>query len=62
VPVLLIGCPDCGHEYRTLVVEGARVPTVWVCPGCKGREGEVLEEAVRSDHPWCGPSMDACCG
>ena len=62
MPVLLIACPDCGHEYRTLVVEGARVPAVWVCPGCKGREGEVIAEVAGSGHPWSGTSMDACCG
>ena len=62
MPVLLIACPDCGHEYRTLVAEGARVPAVWVCPSCKGRDGEVLGEVMGTDHPWAGSSMDACCG
>jgi len=62
VPVLVIACPDCGHRYRTLVVEGARVPVVWVCPDCKARNGEVLEEVAGSDHPWSGASMDTCCG
>ncbi|MXY77502.1 MAG: hypothetical protein F4Y40_10585 [Acidimicrobiia bacterium] len=62
MPVLLIACPDCGHEYRTLVVEGARVPAVWVCPDCKERKGEVIGEVAGSGHPWSGPSMDVCCG
>ena len=63
MPVLLIACPDCGHEYRTLVVEGARTPAVWVCPDCKGRKGEVVEQVAGADHPWSGASMgDCCCG
>ena len=37
MPVLSIVCPDCRHEYRSLVLEGAKVPAVWVCPECTGR-------------------------
>lgn len=60
MPVLEIACPDCGIRYRTLVVERARVPAVWVCPDCKGRRGEVLREVPKSDHPWAG-AMERCC-
>ena len=62
MPVLSIVCPDCRHEYRSLVVAGARVPTVWVCPDCSGRRAEVAEVIHEADHPWSGSSMDACCG
>lgn len=62
MPVLVIACPDCGHEYRTLVVEGVSVPKAWVCPDCRGRRGEIVGELARSDHPWSGASMDMCCG
>jgi len=61
VPVLEIACPDCGLRYQTLVVEGGRVPTVWVCPDCKGRKGEVLGEVPKSDHPWAGAMKSCCC-
>ncbi|MDE0710353.1 MAG: hypothetical protein F4X18_02220 [Acidimicrobiia bacterium] len=61
MPVLVIACPDCGLQYRTLVVEGAKVPELWACPDCKGRKGEVLTEVATSDHPWSRASMDACC-
>ncbi len=62
MPLLKIACPDCGDEYQTLVVEGARIPTVWVCAKCKRRNGRVVE-ILKDDngHPWAGPSMDTCC-
>ena len=62
MPVLNIECPDCGHEYRSLVLEGARVPTVWVCPECAGRRAEVAGVITESHHPWAGDAMDTCCG
>lgn len=62
MPVLSIVCPDCRHEYRSLVIEGARVPKVWVCPECAGRRAEVAGVIGEASHPWAGDSMDACCG
>ncbi|MCY4371891.1 MAG: hypothetical protein OXF41_21280 [bacterium] len=62
MPVLNIVCPDCRHAYRSLVVEGARVPKVWVCPKCGGRRAEVAGVISEAQHPWAGASMDACCG
>lgn len=62
MPVLSIVCPDCRHEYRSLVVAGARVPTVWVCPECSGRRAKVAEVLPDAHHPWSRPSMDSCCG
>ena len=60
--MLSIVCPDCRHEYRSLVVAGARVPAVWVCPECSGRRARIAEELPEADHPWSGTSMDGCCG
>lgn len=60
--VLRIACPDCGSEYRSLVVAGAKVPTVWVCSECSGRRARVAEVLHDSNHPWSGKSMDDCCG
>jgi len=37
VPVWELVCPDCGHTFRSLVMEGARVPAVWVCSACGSR-------------------------
>ena len=59
--VLRIACPDCGAEYRSLVVAGAKVPPVWVCPECSGRRAKVAEVLCDSNHPWAGTSMGDCC-
>ncbi len=61
MPVLQIKCPDCGHQYRSLVPPGAAVPKVWACSKCGGRNGQPEGEAT-SDHPWSDQAMDACCG
>lgn len=62
MPVLQIRCPDCDHQYRSLVPPGARIPTVWVCSKCGGRNGRPEGEAAESEHPWSDQIMDACCG
>lgn len=62
MPVLRIVCPDCRNEYPSLVVAGARVPTVWVCPECSGRRARVAEVLNEANHPWSGETMDDCCG
>jgi rubredoxin len=60
--VLMIECPDCGHSYRSLVVEGTRIPSVWVCSECGGRKAAPKGEAESSGHPWANRCMDDCCG
>jgi rubrerythrin len=59
--VLELRCPDCGHEFRSLVLEGTKMPEVWVCSQCDGRRAEPTH--THSDgHPWSGGSADVCCG
>jgi transposase-like protein len=60
--VLMIECPDCGHTYRSLVVEGTRVPSVWACSECGGRNAVPKGGADSSGHPWANACMDDCCG
>lgn len=62
MPVLQIRCPDCGHEYQSLVPPGARTPKVWVCSKCRGRDAQPVGEQSHSDHPWSDEAMDGCCG
>jgi ribosomal protein S27E len=62
VPVLRIRCPDCGHEYRSLVMPDARVPPVWTCSGCGGRNARPLGADDEAGHPLAGGSGCACCG
>jgi hypothetical protein len=62
MPVLRIRCPDCGHEYRSLVMPDARVPPVWSCSGCGGRNAQPLEPDERAAHPLADGSGCSCCG
>lgn len=62
MPVLLIRCPDCDHQYRSLVAPGARVPKVWVCSKCRGRDAQPVGQEPESPHPWSDHAMDGCCG
>lgn len=61
MPVLVIECPDCGHDYHSLVVEGAKVPDVWACSQCGGRRAAPKTQ-IESTHPWASSCMDGCCG
>jgi hypothetical protein len=64
VPVLRIRCPDCGHEYRSLVMPGARVPPIWVCSACGNRRARPQpdDDGHGEAHPLAdGPSC-GCCG
>lgn len=62
MPVLLIECPNCGHRYRSLVVEGTKTPQKWACSGCGGESARPLGELEGSGHPWASECMDGCCG
>ncbi len=62
MPVLQIRCLDCDHEYRSLVIAGAKTPGVWVCSKCGGRGALPVGEVSDSHHPWSDQSMDGCCG
>jgi transcription elongation factor Elf1 len=58
MPVWELTCPDCGHQFRSLVMAGARVPQVWVCSACGSRRAHpraVLEsDPFTSGHGGCG--------
>lgn len=62
MPVLELTCPDCGHEFRSLVMDGTKVPTVWVCSACGSRRAHPFHTTEVTDHPWSGGSSCACCG
>jgi hypothetical protein len=61
MPVLILRCPDCGHEFRSLVMEGAKVPKVWTCAECGGRRAEPHGTEV-GRHPFAGGASCGCCG
>jgi ribosomal protein L37AE/L43A len=61
MPVLDLRCPDCGHEFRSLVMEGCKVPDVWVCSACGSRRARPTATTEITDHPWSGGPSCGCC-
>jgi hypothetical protein len=62
MPVLQVRCPDCGHEFRSLVMDGTKVPEVWVCSACGSRRAQPHDQHSQTAHPWAGGPPDRCCG
>jgi DNA-directed RNA polymerase subunit RPC12/RpoP len=63
MPVLQLSCPDCGNAFRSLVMEGTKVPEVWVCSRCGSRRAAPRESNEHTHHPWAdGTPSCACCG
>lgn len=52
MPVLLIECPDCGHAYQTLVLEGTKLPESWHCSKCDGVRARPRPDTPSLPHPW----------
>ncbi len=67
MPVYALSCPDCGHEFRSLVLLGTRVPQVWTCSKCGG-DSAAPKDAPPTEHPWERPREGGhgygclCCG
>ena len=62
MPVLQLRCPDCGHQFQSLVIEGTKVPSVWVCSQCGSREAQPVGTVDHIRHPWVTGCVDGCCG
>ncbi|MEQ1803886.1 MAG: hypothetical protein ABL900_00765 [Burkholderiaceae bacterium] len=68
MPVLVVNCPDCGHEFRSLVLAGTRAPEQWACSQCGGANAAVKNDAPPAEHPWERPPQKGhgygclCCG
>lgn len=52
MPVLTLRCPDCGHEFRSLVLAGTQTPAVWNCSQCGADRVAPLAGAPVIGHPW----------
>ena len=64
MPVLTLKCPDCGHVFKGLVLEGTKLPELWVCSRCRSDKAEPQADIVPQKHPWDdghGPGCP-CCG
>jgi hypothetical protein len=62
MPVYVLSCPDCGHVAQTLVLEGCRMPSEWLCGRCASRR--MQPAAACEPHPWEAShgSGCLCCG
>ncbi len=67
MPVLTLQCPDCRHEFLSLVMEGTRPPEIWECSKCGGDRAAPKPGAPALPHPWDSSSphryssMCPCC-
>lgn len=51
MPVYTILCPDCGHEFKSLVLKGTRMPQEWTCSQCGSRRPQPNLDKVPEPHP-----------
>lgn len=65
MPIYTLECPDCGHEFRGMVMEGTQPPSVWVCSECGSERAGPRADAEPEAHPWEKRGHGggcACCG
>lgn len=64
MPIYLLKCPYCGHEFQSLVLNGAQIPEVWVCSACGSQEAKPIAERPSDFHPLETPHGKGCpcCG
>jgi transcription elongation factor Elf1 len=55
-----LSCPSCGHHFRSLVMEGTKVPQVWVCSACGSREAAPVD--VQEGGPFTAGGSSCGCG
>lgn len=63
MPVYVIQCPNCKHQFQSLVLANTKAPSEWVCSQCGSREAKPifqqanqhpLEQAHGAGCPCCG--------
>jgi ribosomal protein L37AE/L43A len=52
MPVYVLRCPDCQHEFRSLVLAGTRSPEVWSCSKCGSSHAAPKADEPATEHPW----------
>lgn len=52
MPVYLLRCPDCDHEFRGMVLKGTKPPELWVCSQCKSDRAIPADDVAPEKHPW----------
>lgn len=51
MPVYQIKCPDCGHEFQSLVMKNAKLPEKWFCSRCEGYSGAIKLNLISEEGP-----------
>lgn len=63
MPVYVIQCPQCQHQFQSLVLANTKEPSEWVCSKCGSHEAKPifqqphqhpLEQAHGAGCPCCG--------
>lgn len=49
MPVYIIQCPECEHQFKGLVLVNTREPKEWVCSECGSREAKPIFQ-YRGEH------------
>jgi len=52
MPVYIVQCPDCEHEFRSLILAGTLPPEAWFCSKCGGERAVPKPGAALEKHPW----------
>ena len=63
MPVYIIKCPDCEHQFKGMVLANTQEPKEWVCSQCGSHQAKPvfqydnehpLENAHGAGCPCCG--------
>lgn len=63
MPVYIIKCPDCEHQFKGLVMANTQKPKEWVCSQCGSHLAKPIFQ-YSSEHPLENPHEAgcSCCG
>jgi hypothetical protein len=50
--VYFLQCPDCGHQFKGMVMALTEPPREWVCSKCGGRRVGMAPGTKPAPHPW----------
>ena len=50
MPVYIIQCPNCQHQFQSLVLANTKEPSEWVCSKCGSHEAKPVFQSA-TEHP-----------
>lgn len=60
MPVYVLKCPQCGHEFKGLVPANTQEPKEWVCSECGSHEAKPVDQYPSDFHPLENPHGKGC--